>query len=391
MPLRDTPAPAAMYDVLLAAQAPLVFRSGRPFGAGSRDGANFPWPSSFAGLLRSATLAARGWPPILSDAQAAQLAGLAAQGPFLARREGGVPLTPLFARPADAVRFFDAAGGRAVYRRLRPAKLPDDSHCDLPDDLQALSFAQPILAKPLAAPDFWPLPRWLEWRRGVAIDGEEAEEEPEAASLAPLKATRTHVALADATQAADPGALFHSEGLDLDRRRVDGRFAASELVFLGRFAAELPPTHVVFGGKRRLSWLEPAPAAALAAPEEYLQALAGARRLTLTLLTPALFDDGWRPRWLAADGLLPGLAGLRLKLVAAAVHRWQGVSGWDLHRRASKPARKAVAAGATYWCEIVGEPPADWPRRLWLAAISDAEQDRLDGFGLVAPGPWLND
>ncbi|HQO30214.1 MAG TPA: type III-B CRISPR module-associated Cmr3 family protein, partial [Accumulibacter sp.] len=120
MPLSAAPVPAEMYDVVLAAQAPLVFRSGRPFGAGSRDGANFPWPSSFAGLLRSATLAARGWPPILSDAQAAQLAGLAAQGPFLARREGGVPLTPLFARPADAVRFFDAAGGRAVYRRLRP-------------------------------------------------------------------------------------------------------------------------------------------------------------------------------------------------------------------------------------------------------------------------------
>ncbi len=51
--------------------------------------------------------------------------------------------------------------------------------------------------------------------------------------------------------------------------------------------------------------------------------------------------------------------------------------------------RKAVAAGAVYWFELI-EPsdPEQALHDLWLASISDREDDRRQGFGVVLPAPW---
>lgn len=158
-------------------------------------------------------------------------------------------------------------------------------------------------------------------------------------------------------------------------------------VFLARSTVDVAPQMVAFGGERRLSWLQRIPAQdPLALPEAHRKALQTSRKISLTLATPALFGAGWQPSW--KDGEVPGVPGLKLKLVSAAVERWQGISGWDLLNKQAKAARKAVAAGATYWFEIIGEPPADWVEKLWLAPVSDEAQDRRDGFGLVIPGIW---
>jgi CRISPR-associated protein Cmr3 len=50
--------------------------------------------------------------------------------------------------------------------------------------------------------------------------------------------------------------------------------------------------------------------------------------------------------------------------------------------------RKAVAAGAVYWFELLDEPPAQFLASLWLAPLSDDPQDQRDGFGLGLPAPW---
>jgi|APEBP8051072661_1049379.scaffolds.fasta_scaffold00839_11 CRISPR-associated protein (Cas_Cmr3). len=379
-----------MYAHMIVPQAPLVFRSGRPFGEGSRDGANFPWPSSLAGVLRSQVMDDRGWHGKLDDAQQQALRDLAAHGPILAERcrDG---LTPMLPKPADALLLVDDAGGKA-YHRLLPGKLPAGCACDLPPGLQPLLLAGDHKGKPQAGPAFWSLARLLAWRRGEAVAAFEHDE--------PLRETRSHVALSRATLAADPGRLFQTEGLDFSRRRrASGRgFGDRDWVFLCRFAQVLSGRMLAFGGEGRLSRLDTAPDDALAAPPDYLTALANARHITLTLATPALFADGWRPRWLdegdaraseaGASGTVPGIPGLQLVLKAAAVDRWQGISGWDLATWDAKPARKAVAAGATYWFEVVGDPPAGWAERLWLVPISDQPQDRRDGFGLVIPGFW---
>lgn len=369
-----------LYDYLIVPQAPLVFRSGRPFGEGSRDGANFPWPSSLAGLLRTQAMDDRGWHARLTVAQQDELRALNAHGPILAERSGQ-RITPMLPRPADALLLDDEGGGKA-YHRLAPGTLPAGCGCDLPSELQPLLLAAAPKGKPQPGPAFWPLATLLAWRRGEHVDFFAPDE--------PASETRSHVALDRATLAADTGRFFQTEGLDFARRRKSGGrgFEARDWVFFCRFAQSLAERAVTFGGEARLSWLSAAPAGALDAPPEHLAKVAATRHITLTLVTPALFAKGWRPDWLDGAGEVPGIAGLRLRLKAAAVERWQGVSGWDLAAWGAKPARKAVAAGATYWFEVIGEPPAGWASKLWLAPISDQPQDQRDGFGLVVPGLW---
>lgn len=369
-----------MYDHLIEPQAPLVFRSGRPFGAGSRDGANFPWPSSLAGALRTQVMDDRAWHVPLTAEQREQLCALRAYGPILAARDGG-RITPMLPRPADAVLLADEDGHKA-YHRLAPTELPEGCSCDLPAGLQPLLLAAAPKGKPQPGPSFWPLASLLAWRRG--------EDLAPFASDEPASEARSHVALDRATLAADPGRLFQTEGLDFSRRRNDGGrgFGTRDWVFLCRFAQALGERALTFGGEGRLSWLSAAPPATLAAPPEHLAAVAASRQITLTLVTPALFAAGWRPAWLEGAGDVPGIAGLRLRLRAAAVERWQGISGWDLAAWGPRAARKALAAGATYWFEVVDEPPAGWASKLWLAPISDQPQDHRDGFGLVVPGLW---
>jgi len=146
------------------------------------------------------------------------------------------------------------------------------------------------------------------------------------------------------------------------------------------------------GGERRLSQISPATAAVARllvptdAEKQALRALCAGQWLALTLATPAVFAQGWRPGWLddALQGSPPLAPGLRLQLRAAAVPRWQGISGWDLCAHLPKASRRAVAAGSVYWFEVLSnDPPSNGngASALWLQPLSDEQQDRLDGFG----------
>lgn len=372
-----------MKTYQLEPQAPLVFRSGKPFGAGSRDGANFPWPSSLAGLLRTVHWDANNASSLPSAAESEVLKKLASSGPILALRESG-KLTPMLPKPADALYLLeDEKTQKTAVYRLVPGEYEAGCGSDLPPGLQPVVAENSPKTKPQDGPEYWTLAQMLAWRCGGKVEYGALEQNSYSLE------TRTHVALDRKTLAADAGRLFQTQGLDFAKcRKAEGLgYENFDWVFLARSMVEATPQMVVFGGERRLTWLQAIQNAdPLAVPPDHRTALQASRKISLTLVTPALFDAGWQPAW--PDGKVPGVPGLKLKLVAAAVERWQGISGWDLLNKQSKPARKAVASGATYWFEIVGEPPADWVDKLWLAPISDAPQDRLDGFGLVIPGTW---
>ena len=209
------------------------------------------------------------------------------------------------------------------------------------------------------------------------------------------------------TRAALTGALFQTEGLDLDASPAAFRSGAAGLVETGtpdaggasagrlrllvRCAEALDATLVHLGGKRRLAALEPEPEDRWPVPPPgWLERIRRAGRLCLTLLTPAPFSAGYRPGWLddTLTGSPPDARRLTLRLRAAAVRRWQPHSGWDLAGGRPRPTRKLVTAGATYWFDVLGNCDTDALAALWLASICDKEQDRLDGFGLALPGPW---
>ena len=149
---------------------------------------------------------------------------------------------------------------------------------------------------------------------------------------------------------------------------------------------------MTFGGERRLSRLEKLTGNNWTLTNTQLSAqVRQAKGLRLTLITPAVFSQGYLPGWLdgkTLEGCMPGCPQLRLKLKAVAIDRWLPVSGWDLAQWKPKAMRKAVAAGAVYWFEVIGDVPDKLHESLWLAPVSDDEQDQRDGFGLALPAAW---
>ncbi len=373
---------SAPQTYLLQPKAPLVFRSGKPFQPGVRDEAQYPSPAAWAGLMRTQSMEQRGWRD-LDHAQQQALLELPAHGVLLARRKAGA-LTVFVPKPADAV----CLQNHEHYMRLQPVVRREGSGSDLPEGLSPVGMEKPVFDKPRSCPAYWSLEDYVAWAQGETL-------KPDPNIGLPLADARTHVAIDPDRFTAADGQLFRTEALDFGMRfnaagtEADNPSGDCDWVLLGRGPAGLPAGLVVFGGERRLSYLAPTPDDSLQWPQALENSIGNAQGLAVTLASPALFRDGWRPGWLDAqmEGALPSQPQLRVKLVAAKIDRWHAVSGWDLHARKPKPTRRAVAAGATYWFRILSGRPD--PAALWLSPISDSAQDRNDGFGLALVRPWL--
>jgi CRISPR-associated protein Cmr3 len=226
----------------------------------------------------------------------------------------------------------------------------------------------------------------LKWQRGISPDFESLDK------IKPLESDpRTHVAIDRTTGTVEDGQLFQTEGLSF-HKRVGGHDLEKnrgEFALLARFAGDLSATTFTLGGERRLSWLDQAPNDPLGLPDDHHNALKSSQHIVVHLATPAIFKNGWKPGWLnnQLEGTPPDCDGLVLRLKAVVMERWQGISGWNLAKNEPRATRKAVPAGSVYWFEIVAKPEG-WANKLWLAALSDDVQDRLNGFGLAVPGPW---
>ena len=381
--------------------APIIVRSARPMvGRSDADPARFPPPSTTAGCLRTAWARATGRP------FGPELAELTVAGPLLLTRTDQV-LAP---KPADALYF--GHGDKARCRRAEPRPFDAGAGADPPGGLLPVQLTAPDDGKPGPGPAWWGWDDLLAFRRGEPVSYRKLSEN----GWTPEGDRRTHVAINPGTGAADPGRLFQTEGLDLDApsKRLaiylrDGLLSPTEDLDLGppeqpagpsagglrlliRCGEALGETLVHLGGKRRLAALQPEDERIWPTPPPgWLNGIGDAGGLCLTLLTPGIFSTGYRPGWLDDETLTgspPVASRLRLQLRAAAVGRWQPHSGWDLARRQPRATRRLAGAGATYWFRILGEARPDLLEALWLASISDLEQDRRDGFGLVLPSPW---
>lgn len=363
--------PAASRVASLHPLAPIIVRSGRPFDAvAGPDEARFPPPSTIAGCIRTA------WARQTDQPFGQELAQLPVAGPLLVRTDGCV----LVPKPADALYYARDC------LRAAPFALGDGAGCDLPQGLLPVRLAHPPSGKPRPGPAWWALDDLLDFRRGQEMDLEHLKSR---GWSAPSGDRRTHVAIGP-RGAAEPGRLFQTEGLDFtDAPEGDDRLRHARSVRLVvRCGEELGSAAVHLGGERRLAALQPeSPELWPVMPPAWLdEAVPG---VCMTLLTPAVFNAGYRPGWLDEQltGSPPTAPRLRLVLLAAAVERWQPNSGWDLAANAPRPTRKLAPAGATYWFRVVDGGPPELAK-LWLQSISDDEQARRDGFGLALPAPW---
>lgn len=352
-----------MTTWILDAIDPLFFGDGRSVGTGEVNGRALPPPQVVAGLARTR----QGLDPNgawVGDPDKAKR--VAVQGPFpaLLNRDGSVEEW-LFPRPADALLL---EGG---LRRLVPLDLTDwGLRSNLPGaDLApvGLAVADPSKPKPMNA--LW---RWSEVERWLS--NPDAPGEIRGVAAPPIE-MRLHVAIDPATDRAFDGALFSTAG----RRMV----IEEGSIGLGlQTSATIQAGAAPAGGERRMVRWRQAGKSLPSAPETVLKSAAdGAVRVLLA--TPAIFQHGWLP-----ERLFDAPRGSAL--VAAGVGRAEVVSGWDLVTNKVRPTRRCAPTGSVYFLRLGGDTAARraWAQEAWLEPRSDADSDRLDGYGSVLLGAW---
>jgi CRISPR-associated protein Cmr3 len=155
---------------------------------------------------------------------------------------------------------------------------------------------------------------------------------------------------------------------------------------------------VRLGGDGRGARLEPC---TIAAP---WSARPAQRYFTITLATLGLFPRGWLLPGVhrAGEGLELRIEGLRARLLAATVPRFEVVSGWDLALHRPKPAQRASPRGSTYFFEVGHGDPGCLEQLvnegLWPLLASEMEGDdgagsawlqrKAEGFNNVWVGSW---
>lgn len=289
-------------------------------------------------------------------------------------------------KPADAVLMKDETSGALEYVRLVRLDA-QGAGSDLPDGLQPVTSSMETKGQTATRPAVVAVVQLLDWMRGNAVDVDAIRNRCDGQPWQIER--RTDVGIDRNSFAAENGRLFQTEGLDFGATRIEhgGRpngWRDEHFMMLARATAGIDEGTVTFGGERRLSWRQAQTGDALPQPADWANTLS--KGFALSLITPALFDDGWKSG-LANESRVPGITGLRVKLRAAVLDRWQGISGWDLREQRPRAARKAVASGATYWFEVL-DGDATQLSQLWLIALSDDDQDRRDGFGIALPRPW---
>ena len=380
---------------------PLIVRDGRPFGPnpGARAATlPFPLPSTIVGGLRhKAGLDDAG---VFNRNEVTRVLGLDLRGPLLVELTAeGVLHQFLFPAPADALAL-DADGSAPGVTELRiqalaPRALPGAPTTNQPDGMALVAPATRVPNKVSgAAPRFWHERHFSTWLTDPAPDATFALD---AVGLRSLESdARTHVSVQPDTQTAREGALFQTRGLEFtwrDRAAWTEReaFVTRRLALAAAFedaGRPYTPPHfpgglAPLGGERRLMRWSTLDAALPAPPPGLFDAIVEAHRARVILLTPALFAAGYRPPLTWVRG------GVSANLRAAAVPRAQVISGWDLHQGKPKPTRRLAPAGSVYF--VTWEPGADvraWLEATWMRNVSDADQDRRDGFGLAALGVW---
>lgn len=398
--------------LLARPNSPLVLRTGRPFGAaddgGGSEGLAFPKPSTAAGALRAAWHDATG--KIDFSPNDAARNAIHVRGPLRCTVRGDHVQLWLPA-PADAQ--LSVGGNESADRLvcLLPTQPGPGSGCDLPYGLQpVLPAAGDLDLRP--APEWWShdaMDLWLAERPNSESKRKLAKPQ----ICAPLpQATRTHVVIdPDSLQAKDKG-LYFSTGVDFTTPAP----AESEQGLLmlvdappdterslqalhhrqGRFGADgttvtylevpTPVGHIPWHCRTDL-----ATALDQVAPDDVIR---------MVLATPACYlRNGWYP-----DGLMPsacgkhlqgtpvGLPGWQVRLVAAAVGRFETLAGSAMREANGKrgftarPMRRLAPAGSVYWLQVLSKA-TDAPAlsRRWLQP-SCYEDYGSDGHGLALLG-----
>lgn len=380
-----------IHEYFIEPLAPLVFRSAKPFGSQAfASDANYPLPSSAAGLLRAQylndqlkqkstdfTLEKQS---NIDEDTAKNLRTINVSGVFLLQYDEDKPEL-LIPKPQDAIYTYDE-NDNIVVSRLRPKNFNEDCGANLPNGLSPLQINIPHRGKSPKTPNYWRWQDFTRWRAGESLSYKDLKDN--GLSDIPVD-IRTHTAVSDITYAAEPDMIFQTAGLDLgvQRRQNQHGWQNKRLFLLITSEQSIPDRLVRFGGESRLSRITKNTSETIL-PTCNEKSLEKSKHICLTLLTPAIFTHGWRPAWIdeqTLEGIIPH-TDTKVRLISVACDGWIPVSGWDLQSRCPKAMRKAVTAGSVYWFEIIDNTQNNL-HKAWLKSVSDDEQDQRDGFGIA--------
>ncbi len=368
----------------------LVLRDGRPMeGTGLQlDSLPMPYPGTVAGFLRTRSASdENGHFRFTGDKHACDaLLENAIVGPWLTKTLPTGEVELLLPQPGDAVGFqVENETEKTNLNRIGRSELPlaEGEMTNMPDELEPLFLASPNSAKPQRLPSYWSWPAYLKWLTSPKSCQGEKNMADLGCEVGPIE-TRTHVRINSPTQTAEDGMLF-----SLGHRRFNatenGKLSSASdlgLNVLAHFDGIHEGTFP-FAGERRLATLKRATTQAPTMPKEIIAGIKKSKRARLILGTPAIFTKGYRPQWILSQG-----GEMKIHLKAASTAQPISISGWDFLKRAPKPARRAVPAGATYFIEFEGadEDIEAFLQRHWWQTISDDQQDRRDGYGMALFG-----
>ncbi len=413
-----------MNSYLIESLAPLVFRSGKPFGSqSSAQDVIFPLPSAGAGLVRALAI---GQGQLISDNSRLQyddksdeFSNSHHQNTILATQSQGVYLvayddsktldadniTIFVPKPTNALYFEDKdKNGKPIVKLVRLSPKSFDGECgsDLPENLLPVQMEQEIKGKSYKkGAVYWALEDVKKWQNNEPLTFKQVNDN----GLPSLPIDiRTHVSIDDTTLASEDGKLFQTASFDLVHKKKENAklsdkevWSSQRFGFLVQSSQELNNDLATFGGERRLSHFKKVAVSPLYKKDKLNQRLQQIKEkggFSLTFLTPCIFKQGYLPSWIDKDSMQGTLTidntEVKLQLKAVAIDRWQGVSGWDSILWKPKATRKAVSTGSVYWFQLTApeQLTSEILQTLEQQTWSDNQQDENDGFGVALLSAW---
>lgn len=399
---------ADMNSYLIESLAPLVFRSGKPFGSqASAQDVIFPLSSAAAGLLRYLHLSQNTdgevlqWGKAKFEQYKQEVLNIQSFGPFLVEFSNENDIQILVPKPANAM-YLDEKDDKGeltdktLLVRLEPRAFDgENEQCgsDLPDNLLHIQIEPKFeqqKGKPAKGANYWRLDDFIQWQKGKTLNFDTVNGNGITSIPTEL---RTHVAIDDDSLASVDGMLFQTASFDLSHQKTDDGWEEKRLGFLVQTTKELKPDLATFGGERRLSHIKPVKNISLPfmPTQDDADKINELNGFSLAFITPCIFAKGALPAWIDKDtltGMLPDI-NIKVQLKAMAIDRWQAVSGWDSLQWKPKATRRAVAAGSVYWFEIVsGQFDLPTLQKLSRHIWSDNDYDKHDGFGSAVLSAW---
>jgi CRISPR-associated protein Cmr3 len=381
---------------ILEPRDPLIVRDGRPFSAAPGARATtlpFPFPSTIAGAAR--TRAGRDANGIFDQSKIDYVKKLAARGPLLVEIDAATgSITEWFVpAPADTLLLeTDVGKDQVAIRQLKPIEVGKGLVSRPYGWLLVGMNDTSERRKPHSrAPRFW---RWTQFKEWLINPQDQTLTLRELGLSGLTQEARTHVKVEPGSQTAEDSALFQTRGLEFSYLGTDEKLSkARRLALAVATDAGVRDGFDFLGGEQRISaWREATVISGQESlllsdcPKEVLSTiLTNEWHCRLALLTPAFFNKGAQPTW-----MIESQKAVAVEIKAAAMNRYQVVSGWDFERGRPKPTRRLTPAGTVFFLKLTGEKEKiiTWAKDIWMKCVSDEEPDRRDGFGLAVLGNW---